>query len=103
MLPRGTRSHWLLLQVKAVFVRHGLEMVAQVYSSKELGCLVVELTRRAGDAFVFNDARENLARELAGVISGAADVKAIANRCVLQALVSMNISSSCSVHVCVKT
>lgn len=58
-------------------------MVAQVYSSKDLGCLVVELVRRAGDAFAFNSVREELARELAGVISGAADVEAIASkRCV---------------------
>lgn len=57
-------------------------MVAQVYSSSELGCLVVELTRRAGDAFKFNELRENLAKQLGPIISGAADVKAIASKCV---------------------
>lgn len=59
-----------------------MEMVAQVYSSPELGCLVVELTRRGGDAFKFNELRENLAKQLGPIISGAADVKAIASKCV---------------------
>eukprot|EP00752_Nemacystus_decipiens_P017568 g15743.t1 len=67
-------------KVKAVFPGHGLEMVAQVYSSPELGCLVVELTRRAGDAFKFNELRENLAKQLGAIISGAADVNAIASK-----------------------
>ena len=57
-------------------------MVAQVYSNPKLGCLVVELTRRAGDAFEFNTVRDKLGQELGSVISGAADVKAIASRCV---------------------
>lgn len=57
-------------------------MVAQVYSSPKLGCLVVGLTRRSGDAFKFNELRENLAKELGSIISGAADVKAIAKKCV---------------------
>lgn len=55
-------------------------MVAQVYSSPDLGCLVVELTRRAGDAFMFNELRENLAKQLGPIISGAADVKAVASK-----------------------
>lgn len=71
-----------VLQVKAVFPGHGLEMVAQVYSSPDLGCLVVELTRRAGDAFKFSELREDLAKQLGPIISGAADVKAIASKCV---------------------
>lgn len=57
-------------------------MVAQVYSSPKLGCLVVELTRRSGDAFKFNEVRENLATDLGSIVSGAADVKAIARKCV---------------------
>lgn len=69
-------------QVKAIFPHQGLEIVAQVYVDKTLGCLVVELTRRAGDAFKFNTVREDLAQGLDGVISGAADVEAIASRCV---------------------
>lgn len=73
----------ILVQVKAVFPSHGLEMVAQVYSNSKLGCLVVELTRRAGDAFEFNKLRENLAKELGSIISGAGDVKAVASKCVL--------------------
>lgn len=68
--------------MKAVFPSHGLEMVAQVYSSPMLGCLVVELTRRSGDAFKFKELRENLTTELGSIISGAADVKAIARKCV---------------------
>lgn len=79
----ATRS---LVQVKAVFPKQGLEMVAQVYSNPKLGCLVVELIRRAGDAFEFNNLREDLAQELEGVISGAADVKAVASRWVMQGL-----------------
>lgn len=67
-------------KVKAVFPGHGLEMVAQVYSSPDLGCLVLELTRRAGDAFKFSELRENLAKQLGSVISGADDVKAIASK-----------------------
>ncbi|CAM9347030.1 unnamed protein product [Pylaiella littoralis] len=67
-------------KVKALFAGHGLEMVAQVYSSPKLGCLVVGLTRRSGDAFKFNELRENLAKELGSIISGAADVKAIAKK-----------------------
>lgn len=51
-----------------------------MYANKELGCLVVELIRRAGDAFAFNDVRKNLARELGSVVSGAEDVKALASR-----------------------
>lgn len=54
-------------------------MVAQVYVDQH-GCLVVELIRHAGDAFVFNELRENLARMLGNAISGADDVKAIASR-----------------------
>lgn len=64
--------------MKAVFPKQGLEIVAQVYSNPKLGCLVVEVIRRAGDAFDFNDLREDLVQELEGVISGAADLKAIA-------------------------
>lgn len=75
-------THVFRLQVKAVFPGDGLEMVAQVYSSSKLGCLVVELTRRAGDAFKFSELRENLAKQLGPIISGAADVKAIASKCV---------------------
>ncbi|CAB1099358.1 unnamed protein product [Ectocarpus sp. CCAP 1310/34] len=67
-------------KVKAVFPGDGLEMVAQVYSSPNLGCHVVELTRRAGDAFAFNEIRETLAKALGSMISGAADVKAIASK-----------------------
>lgn len=58
-------------------------MVVQVYDTNH-GCLVIELTRRAGDAFEFNAVRENLAQGLGGVISGAADIEAIASRCVGQ-------------------
>ncbi|CAM9381625.1 unnamed protein product [Ectocarpus sp. 4 AP-2014] len=67
-------------KVKAVFPGDGLEMVAQVYSNPNLGCHVVELTRRAGDAFTFNEIREILAKDLGSMISGAADVKAIASK-----------------------
>lgn len=73
-----------MIQVKAVFPRHGLEMVAQVYADKALGCLVVELIRRTGDAFEFKAVRETLARDLGGVISSAADVQAIARRYVVR-------------------
>lgn len=69
------------IQVKAMFPDQGLEMVVQIYSNTNLGCLVVELTRRTGDAFEFNAVRENLAQGLGGVISGAADIEAIASRC----------------------
>lgn len=69
-----------LLQVKAVFPGDGLEMVAQVYSSPNLRCHVVEFTRRAGDAFTFNEIRETLAKDLGSMISGAADVNAIASK-----------------------
>lgn len=71
-------------QVKAVFPGHGLEMVAQVYASPEVGCLVVELTRRAGDAFKYNEFRESLAKELGSIVSSAADVVAMASKCVLR-------------------
>ncbi|CAM9642585.1 unnamed protein product [Laminaria digitata] len=67
-------------KVKAVFPSIGLELVAQVYSNPNLGCLVVELTRRAGDAFEFNRIRESLANALGDLISGAEDVKAIASK-----------------------
>lgn len=59
-----------------------------MYANKELGCLVVELIRRAGDAFEFNDVRKNLARELGSVVSGAEDVKALASRYMTTALLS---------------
>lgn len=70
------------MQVKAVFPSIGLELVAQVYSNPNLGCLVVELTRRAGDAFEFTRIRESLANALGDLISCAEDVKAIASKCV---------------------
>lgn len=72
------------MQVKAVFPGDGLEIVAQVYSSPELGCLVVDLTRRTGDAFKFNELRENLAKELGPIVSGAADINAMASKCVIR-------------------
>lgn len=81
-----------LLQVKAVFPGDGLEMVAQVYASPNLGCHVVELTRRAGDAFTFNEIREILARDLGSMISGAADVKAIASKCVFPRILDAHLS-----------
>ncbi|CAM9672933.1 unnamed protein product [Hapterophycus canaliculatus] len=67
-------------KVKAVFPGHELEMVAQVYSSHEAGCLVVELTRRAGDAFKYNELRGTLAKELGSIVSSAADVAAMASK-----------------------
>ena len=53
-----------------------------MYSNPNLGCLVVELTRRAGDAFEFNEIRERLAKALGDLISGAEDMKAVASKCV---------------------
>lgn len=58
-------------------------MVAQVYASPEVGCLVVELTRRAGDAFKFKELREDLAKELGSIVSSAADVVAMASKYVM--------------------
>eukprot|EP00904_Undaria_pinnatifida_P011192 jgi/Undpi1/7202/HiC_scaffold_22.g09676.m1 len=67
-------------KVKAIFPSFGLEMVAQVYSNPNLeDVLVVELTRRAGDAFEFTKIRENLAEEMGELISSSEDVKAIAS------------------------
>lgn len=82
-----------LVQVKAIFPSFGLEMVAQVYSNPNLeDVLVVELTRRAGDAFEFTKIRENLAEEMGELISSSEDVKAIASMCVEG---SMAIDSAC--------
>lgn len=82
------------VQVKAIFPSFGLEMVAQVYSNPNLeDVLVVELTRRAGDAFEFMKIREKLAKKMGESISGAGDVKAIASMCVEA---SMAIDSTCS-------
>lgn len=67
-------------QIKAIFPSKGLEMVAQVYSDPKLRCLVVELTRRAGDAFYFKQVREKLTEALGSTISSDADIKAIARR-----------------------
>lgn len=67
-------------QIKAVFPSKGLELVAQVYSDPKLRCLVVDLTRRAGDAFYFKELREELTKALGSTISSDADIKAIARR-----------------------
>lgn len=82
------------MQVKAIFSSIGLEMVVQVYLNPNLGCLVVELTRRAGDAFKFNTIRESLAKALGDLISGAEDMKTIASKCVEESIVFD------SAHVC---
>lgn len=54
--------------------------MAQVYSDPKLRCLVVELTRRAGDAFYFKEVREELTQALGSTISSDADIKAITRR-----------------------
>ncbi|CAM9272498.1 unnamed protein product [Choristocarpus tenellus] len=67
-------------KVKAIFAGCGLEMVAQVYTGKDPRCFVVDVMRRTGDAFKFNHAREQLSLQLGEVVSGLADVKAVASR-----------------------
>lgn len=89
------------MQVKAIFPSIGLEMVAQVYSNPNLGFLVVELTRRAGDAFKFNTIREDLAEKLGDLISGADDMKAIASKCV-EGCIAFDSACLCDNHGLVK-
>ena len=91
-----------LVQVKAIFPSIGLEIVAQVYSNPNLGCLVVELTRRAGDAFKFNTIREDLAKALGDLISGTEDLKAIASKCVEESILFVS-AFLCNNHGLVQT
>lgn len=101
-LTMGTPCRARLAQVKAVYPARGLEMVAQVYSSKEAGCLVMELVRRAGDVFDFTNMRNNLVQQLGSNISSSADVLAMASRSVCHADVCPDVTSprlnSCPSH-----